>query len=339
MSSPSHPLAVKRAAVNRAVTWSRTARRSLPFLLSGLTCLLGQPAFAQAGDAAQTASMAPLDRHPPDDPVAAAIAEASRRFGLPTTWIRAVMRAESGGDPRAASPTGAMGLMQIMPATWEELRVRHALGDDPFDPRDNILGGTGYLRDLLDRYGSPGFLAAYNAGPGRYEERRSGRPLPDETRAYLATLAPLLDGAGQPVLVGTEGATHPPTWTAAPLFVVLADRRPTVNPARFGQPSNGLPAVSAARDPSAIPPQPEGLFVVPSRADLSASRPRVLANPGAPPDGTDGQSGGSDGRIRWPRPPDGKIKAGRRDHFKPLTGLEIPRAGRSERGRFRQISP
>jgi soluble lytic murein transglycosylase-like protein len=182
MPSPSHSLTVKRAAVNRAVTWSRTARRSLPFLLSGLTCLLGQPAFAQAGDAAQTASMARLDRHPPDDPVAAAIAEASRRFGLPTTWIRAVMRAESGGDPRAVSPTGAMGLMQIMPATWEELRVRHALGDDPFDSRDNILGGTGYLRDLLDRYGSPGFLAAYNAGPGRYEERRSGRPLPDETR-------------------------------------------------------------------------------------------------------------------------------------------------------------
>jgi hypothetical protein len=289
MSSPSHPLTVKHTA-----KWSRTARRSLPFLLSGLTCLLGHPAFAQVGDATQTGSVALLDSHPPDDPVAAAIAEASRRFGLPTTWIRAVMRAESGGDPRAVSPTGAMGLMQIMPATWEELRVRHALGDDPFDSRDNILGGTGYLRDLLDRYGSPGFLAAYNAGPGRYEERRSGRPLPDETRAYLATLAPLLDGAGQPVLVGTEGATHPPTWTAAPLFVALTDRRPTVNPARFGQPSNGLPAVSATRDPSAILPQPEGLFVAPSRADLSASRPRALANPGAPPDGTDGQSGGSD---------------------------------------------
>jgi hypothetical protein len=339
MPSPSHSLTAKLTA-----KWSRTARRSLPFLLSGLTCLLGQPAFVQAGDAAQTASMAPLDRHPPDDPVAAAIAEASRRFGLPTTWIRAVMRAESGGDPRAVSPTGAMGLMQIMPATWEELRVRHALGDDPFDPRDNILGGAGYLRDLLDRYGSPGFLAAYNAGPGRYEERRSGRPLPDETRAYLATLAPRLDGArqhsvGQPVPVGREGATHPPTWTAAPLFVALTDRRPTVNPARFGQPSNGLPAVSATRDPSAIPPQPEGLFVVPSRADLSASRPRALANPGAPPDGTDGQAGGSDGRIRWPRPPDGKIKAGRRDHRKPLAGLAIPRAGRSEWGRFRQISP
>lgn len=119
-----------------------------------------------------------------------------------------------------------------------------------------------------------------------------------DKHTYLATLAPRLDGAGQSVPVGTEGATHPSTWTAAPLFVALADRRPTVNPARFGQPSNGPPAVSATRDPPAIPPQPEGLFVVPSRADLSASRPRALANPGAPPDGTNGQAGGSDRRIR-----------------------------------------
>jgi hypothetical protein len=78
-----------------------------------------------------------------------------------------------------------------MPATWAELRVRHRLGGNPYDPRDNILAGAAYLREMHDRYGSPGFLAAYNAGPGRYEEYLAGRPLPAETRAYVAALAPL----------------------------------------------------------------------------------------------------------------------------------------------------
>lgn len=288
MPSPFHPVTVKTAG------WLlRTARHSLPFLLSGLACLTGQAVFAQKDGAAPAASMALLDRIPSDDPVAAAIAEASRRFRLPAAWIRAIIRAESDGDPRAVSPKGAMGLMQIMPATWAELRTRHALGTDPFDPHDNILGGTGYLRDLLDRYGSPGFLAAYNAGPGRYEEHLAGRPLPDETRTYLATLAPLLDGLGQAVPAGTEGAMHPPPWTAAPLFVVLADRRPATDPVPFGQPSDSMPTASVMRDLSAILPQPQGLFVAPSRTELSASRPRSLANPGASLDRKGGQAGGA----------------------------------------------
>ena len=79
------------------------------------------------------------------------------------------MRAESLGEVRAVSPKGAMGLMQIMPETWASLRVRYVLGADPYDPHDNILAGTTYLRELHDRYGSPGFLAAYNAGPTRYQ--------------------------------------------------------------------------------------------------------------------------------------------------------------------------
>src|SRR3546814_17844195 len=94
------------------------------------------------------------------------------------------MRVESRGDVRAVSPKGAMGLMQLMPDTWASLRVRLGLGANPYDPRDNILAGAAYLREMHDRYGSPGFLAAYNAGPGRYEEALAGRPLPAETRAY-----------------------------------------------------------------------------------------------------------------------------------------------------------
>ena len=102
-------------------------------------------------------------------PFAAFATEASKRFGVPEHWIRAVMHVESGANQRAQSQKGAMGLMQIMPKTWTELRARYGLGANSYDPRDNILAGAAYIRELYDRYGAPGFLAAYNAGPGRYE--------------------------------------------------------------------------------------------------------------------------------------------------------------------------
>lgn len=113
------------------------------------------------------------------------IADAAQRFGIPAPWIVAVMRAESANDPRAVSHAGAMGLMQVMPDTWDHLRARHGLGRDPFDPRDNILAGTAYLREMWDRYGTvAAMLAAYNAGPGRYDAYlQTGRVLPAETRA------------------------------------------------------------------------------------------------------------------------------------------------------------
>lgn len=121
------------------------------------------------------------------------VREASQRFGIPEHWIFAVIRTESAGRVRAVSSAGAMGLMQLMPGTWARQRDRFGLGDDPFDPRDNILAGTSYLREMYDRYGLQGFLAAYNAGPGRYEQwRDKGRDLPLETRRYVATIAPLL---------------------------------------------------------------------------------------------------------------------------------------------------
>jgi len=126
-------------------------------------------------------------------PYASFVDEAARRFGVPAALISAVMAIESGGDLRALSPKGAMGLMQIMPDTWSGLRARHGLGANPYDPRDNILAGAAYLREMIDRFGSPGFIAAYNAGPGSYENHlATGRPLPPETRHYVATLAPLI---------------------------------------------------------------------------------------------------------------------------------------------------
>ena len=120
------------------------------------------------------------------------IREASARFAISEEWIRRVMRAESGGltmlDGRPiASRAGAMGLMQLMPGTWAEMRTKHALGRDPHDPRDNILAGTAYLRAMYDRFGYPGLFAAYNAGPQRYSEHLvARRPLPRETVRYVA---------------------------------------------------------------------------------------------------------------------------------------------------------
>lgn len=136
------------------------------------------------------------------------IVAAAARFDLPADLIEAVIAVESGGRTGAVSPAGAMGLMQLMPGTWTALRSRLGLGADPFDPADNILAGAAYLRELLDRYGAPGFLAAYNAGPARYEASLAGRPLPLETRLYVARLS------------GKQGAAGlvRPHWRAAGLF-------------------------------------------------------------------------------------------------------------------------
>ena len=136
----------------------------------------------------------------PDDPWGPYIREASARFDIPEHWVRALMRVESGGTEYRngrliTSLAGAMGLMQVMPGTYDELRFRYSLGDDPFDPHDNILAGVAYMREMYDLYGSPGFLAAYNAGPSRLDDYLANlRPLPDETRHYVAMIGPNLRG-------------------------------------------------------------------------------------------------------------------------------------------------
>ncbi len=133
---------------------------------------------------------------PPEDPWGPYIREASGRFSVPGQWVRAVMHQESGGEEQAVSPVGAMGLMQVMPETYEGLRERYGLGSDPFEPHDNILAGTGYIREMYDRFGSPGFLAAYNAGPERVGDYLAGSArLPKETVNYLAAITPNLGNA------------------------------------------------------------------------------------------------------------------------------------------------
>jgi soluble lytic murein transglycosylase-like protein len=155
------------------------------------------------------------------DRFASFIAEASARFSVPARWIRAVMQVESAGDEHAISARGALGLMQLMPGTWVELSARDELGLDPFDPRDNILAGTAYLRELHDRFGSAGFLAAYHAGPARYGQHlATGQPLPLATIAYVAAVTALL-GDGQGEHAAVDGRRALP-WREAPLFVERA---------------------------------------------------------------------------------------------------------------------
>jgi soluble lytic murein transglycosylase-like protein len=197
-----------------------------------VAALHGLPPITRSG-VAQTVA----ESSPPVDPIAAHVAEASQRFGVPEAWIYAVMGVESAGDMDATSVKGAMGLMQVMPGTYADLRARYGFGPHAYDPRDNILAGTAYLREMYDRYGSPGFLAAYNAGPGRYEEHLAGRPLPLETRAYLARLSPAVGGV---VTVRSSAAPDPLAWTRATLFA--------------GRWSADEPAVGAASEPPLADP-------------------------------------------------------------------------------------
>lgn len=187
--------------------------------------------------------------------IAAHVSEASRRFGIPEAWIYAVMRTESAGRIGAVSSAGAMGLMQLMPGTWACQRARFGLSADPFNPHDNIMAGTSYLREMYDRYGAYGMLAAYNAGPGRYEDwRDKRRPLPAETRAYIARIAPMLQtGRSATAFAGVSPVqTVRRSWTQAELFAPREDAL-----------ADASGSFAAAAPPSSIPSataQTDGLF-------------------------------------------------------------------------------
>lgn len=194
--------------------------------------------------------------------IASHVGEASQRFGIPEQWIYAVMRTESAGRVGAVSSAGAMGLMQLMPGTWARQRARFSLGSDPFDPRDNILAGTSYLREMYDSYGATGMLAAYNAGPGRYEDWRDrGRPLPAQTRNYVARIEPALRSAGSVTVAADASSMQPlrPSWTQGQLFAVRGDT-----------PASASGSFAAAAPPPSIPASSaplNGLF-----ASVSGSR-------------------------------------------------------------------
>ncbi len=188
------------------------------------------------------------------------IAEASQRFDMPKAWIRAVISAESGGDAGAVSLAGAMGLMQIMPRTWSSLRANLGLGSNPLNPQDNIAAGTAYLREMYDRFGMAGFLAAYNAGPAEYEQHiATGQPLPIETQRYVAMLMPMIKAArtGGPNIAMSLRVS----WTQAPLFVSVSDR--TLSDGKPGADVPNLPAPFAQSGASLTPlmPRSNHLFV------------------------------------------------------------------------------
>jgi len=199
----------------RSFTTAAGRAFSLAAALLSAALLTGGTAMAEPPQ-----RLLPSERSADIHPFAAFVSEASQRFGLPSAWIEAIIAVESADDPHALSPKGAMGLMQIMPSTWATWRDRLNLGSDPFEPHANILVGTAFLRDMLDRYGTPGFLAAYNAGPARYEDYlATGRPLPAETWAYLAMLSPMLGDKQAGSAIAPVAAANVQTWRTATLFI------------------------------------------------------------------------------------------------------------------------
>ena len=200
--TPDAPRLAAILRTGRRLGWWRPVA-CLVALSALAACSSGRPEISATKEAAMYVARAKRDYAAPGpagDPWGPYIVEAAARFDVPEKWVREVMRQESGGrmyenGQLITSSAGAMGLMQVMPVTYDELSARHGLGDDPFDPHNNILAGTAYVREMYDLYGSPGFLAAYNAGPGRLEDyllRNKG--LPEETRRYVARVGANIAG-------------------------------------------------------------------------------------------------------------------------------------------------
>jgi D-alanyl-D-alanine carboxypeptidase len=215
---------------------------------------------------------------PPEDPWGPYIREASARFRVPEKWIREVMRQESGGHQYlngrlTTSASGAMGLMQVMPATYDGLRQRYALGSDPYDPHDNIMAGSAYIREMYDQFGYPEFLAAYNAGPGRVSSYLAGGgSLPAETVNYVASIAPRIadaPGPSEPSPVYAENRPAEPQ-SLPPAPVVQAPSIMTVAMAA-PVPAPGGCDPNAAYDPAA----PCSASAAP--APVRATAPAVIA--------------------------------------------------------------
>jgi cell division septation protein DedD len=282
------PPPVVRPVFWRAQAWRLLAGLATLALLDG--CAGHHVQISATQEAAQYAAKARRDYTPPGppgDPWAPYIIEAAAKYDVPELWIREVIRQESGGrlfedGQLITSSAGAMGLMQVMPETYDGLRQRYSLGDDPFDPHDNIMAGTAYIREMYDVYGSPGFLAAYNAGPGRLEDYLiRNRPLPDETRHYVARIGPNIAGV-YPL--------HPSQSTQFAMMQLPTDippgprypRRPTQAPVALAENRNRgwtrgevqMAALPAPPVPPAAPapqqvafeaprPQPHGLHLIP----------------------------------------------------------------------------
>jgi hypothetical protein len=201
------------------------------------------------------------------------IDRAAQDYGVDPGLIASVMGVESGGNPAAVSPAGAQGLMQIMPGTARELGLA-----DPFDPEANIMAGTRYLRQMLDRYNGDTYwaLAAYNAGPGTVDAVRAGRgTLPAETRNYVAALT------GGHVPDGGTGGGDGPEGLMRALQTAQRKQEET----RAGQ-SPFLALQDAAPAPAPLPPAEPVESFEPPEFDWIGSPSRLLA-------GEAGASGGT----------------------------------------------
>ncbi|MBL7235657.1 MAG: lytic transglycosylase domain-containing protein [Komagataeibacter hansenii] len=193
-----------RFGLSVALTLAMAACTTTPQTVRGPLATAGQRIYHAPGTA--------------DDPWGPYIQEAATRFSVPDSWIRAVMQQESGGKEYlggqlTTSDAGAMGLMQLMPETYADMQAQYGLGGDPYEPHDNIMAGTAYIRLMYDRFGAPDFLAAYNAGPERVDSwRQNGTPLPDETVQYVAAITPNLGGG-----------VAPSAPMAAPVMLASAD--------------------------------------------------------------------------------------------------------------------
>jgi hypothetical protein len=174
--------------------------------------------------------------------------------------------------------------MQVMPATFAELRARYGLGPDPHDPRTNIMAGAAYLREMYDRYGPRYFLAAYNAGPARVDAHlRTGRPLPYETRAYNAALIPALVPHDLPAMLpmsaGVQDLTSVEALRAAASAPSRSPSPRVIDPSAAPVFAAAAAPVSASRSHNLEQPS-DGLFVSLSATDRrrSASADSSTAN-------------------------------------------------------------
>ena len=237
----------------------------------------GPSARQEAARYAQSARNNYVPPGPPEDPWGPYIRTAAARFDVPELWIRSVMHVESGGSEYSngqliTSGAGAMGLMQVMPSTYDELRQQYSLGDDPYDPYNNIMAGVAYMREMYDIYGSPGFLAAYNAGPNRLDDYLSdNRPLPDETRRYVAMIGPNIVGV------------YPEHRSPAEQYAMNAlpiDIPPGV---RYGRASQYASRGGGGRVPISAPVQVAQLPEPPRAAPMPAPRQYALVAPPPPP--------------------------------------------------------
>jgi hypothetical protein len=253
---------------------------SLTILALLAACASHGPQTSSSQEAARYAAHARGNYHPPgppEDPWGPYIREAGRRFDIPKLWIRSVMRVESGGNEYlngrlVTSSAGAMGLMQVMPETYSELRDRYSLGDDPFDPRDNILAGAAYLREMYDIYGSPGFLAAYNAGPRRLDDYLSNnRPLPDETRRYVAMIGPNIVG----VYPSARSPAEDYAMNALPIDIPPGPR--------YGRAVQLASRGGGGRTPARVPVEVAQLPEPPRQAMQQAPQQYALVSPPPPP--------------------------------------------------------